>query len=81
MVSGWNVVGLPFNAPVLKDGLVLVDGVSYGWVDAVGVGLVSDVLFGWDGGVQSYVFVDGLFPGCAVWLYAFDDCVLKSPVD
>jgi len=81
LVGGWNVVGLPFNAPVLKDGLVVDDGVSYGWSDAVAGGLVSDVLFGWDSVGQSYVFVDGLYPGCAVWLYAYGGCVLESPVD
>jgi hypothetical protein len=42
---------------------------------------VSDVLFGWDSGVQSYVFGSGLVPGDGFWLYAFDDCVLECPVD
>ena len=81
VVAGWNVVGLPYNAPMLKDSLVLDDGVEYGWSDAVSAGMISDVLFGWDSVGQSYVFSDGLYPGCAVWLYAFDDCVLECPVD
>jgi len=82
VVAGWNVVGLPYNDPVLKSELLVdVGGIEYSWVDAVGAGLVSDVLFGWDVVGQSYVFSDELGIGDGYWLYAFSDLLLKCPMD
>ena len=72
--SGWNVVGTEFDYPISKY-YTLVN--NYTWTEAISLGIISDVLFGWDKMAQSYTFEDTFEPGEAYWMYAFQPCVLK----
>ena len=71
---GWNVVGTEFDYPISKYDTLIN---NYTWTDAVGLGIISDVLFGWDKMAQSYTFEDSFEPGEACWMYAYQECVLK----
>jgi len=71
--EGWNLVSLPFNQSVDKnDMIVKTDGYYYSWSD----GVVSDFVFGWDKGTQSYNFASTLEPGEGYWVYSYEDCEL-----
>ena len=76
--TNWNIVGLPDDENVSKTNLVIHYGASdYIWSDAVTAGYVSDFIFGWNRGGQSYIFANALEPGYAYWLYTYQACTLK----
>jgi len=76
--TNWNIVGLPDDENVSKTNLVIHYGASdYTWSDAVTAGYVSDFIFGWNRGGQSYIFANALEPGYAYWLYTYQACTLK----
>lgn len=75
----WNIIGVPDEQPVNKTMVtVIYAGSSYTWDEAVGLGLISDFVFGWDAAGQTYTFADEFLPGEGYWMYAYQECVLTS---
>ncbi len=72
-MNHWNLISLPFNQSIDKeDIMVKYNDCYYSWDQAVTQGIVSDVIFGWDGG--SYVFASILEPGEGYWCYCYETC-------
>jgi len=81
LVDGWNFVSLPFNQSMFKNNLIInYLGVDYNWEDAVGMGCISDFIFGWNRAGQAYEFADPVMPGYGYWVYSYENCVLEAPV-
>ena len=79
----WNIVGAPTAAPIEKaDVLACYDGVMYNWTEATTINnptgnpLIDGNVFSWNSTSQSYAFGDVFLPGCAYWLYSFEDIEL-----
>ncbi len=76
--QNWNIISVPYNQSVNKmDIIVEYMGTDYMWADAVTAGIISDYVFGWNRGTQSYNFADTFMPGYSYWLYAYQPCTLK----
>jgi hypothetical protein len=72
---GWNLISLPFNQSIDKSNIIInIDGINYTWNEAASIGLLTDVLFGWNRSFQSYFFADILEPGNGYWLFSFEYC-------
>jgi hypothetical protein len=85
VVSGWNMISLPFNQSVIKsDFYVMFNGSSYSWENATtgnnptGQPLVDMNLFGWNAAAQLYSSDDILQGGCGYWLFSFQNVQLWS---
>jgi len=75
--TNWNFISLPFNQSVEKtDFVVNCNGIYYTWFEAVSDGIISDYVFGWNRGGQSYTLTDALDSGYGYWLYASESCEL-----
>ena len=73
--NNWNFIGIPVNDTVIKNDLIVVYNTNnYTWSQAVGAGIISDFVFGWDRIGQAYNFASLLKPGNGYWLYAYEDC-------
>ena len=77
----WNIVGLPFNATLSKDDLVIIyNGTDYNWTEA-STGpdpVILGFIYGWNPVSQGYVLSDVLEPKMGYWLYAYHDCSLRK---
>jgi len=85
LLVGWNIVGPPFDEPLVKTRLVVgYNGTDYNWTQATtnanptGGPLVLGFIYGWSRSGQSYDDSTTLYPGYAYWMYAYYDCILKK---
>ena len=76
---GWNLIGLPYDEPLIKERLVIDDGVdTYDWEEATtGDPHIIGYIYDWDREDPKYLeLVNVLNPGYGYWMYAFEDCDL-----
>jgi hypothetical protein len=75
----WNLIALPFNAPVTKQDLMVVSGETlYTWQEAVNNTIVLDSIYVWAALTQNYGTTSLLNPCQGFWMYAYNDCILKK---
>ena len=75
--ESWNIVGVPYNKPIVKTDIIVND---ISWDEAVTTGIISDFVFGWSRTGQSYTFSDTFIPGESYWVYAYQPCTLKRAI-
>ncbi|MBN1281148.1 MAG: hypothetical protein JXA00_05820 [Candidatus Thermoplasmatota archaeon] len=82
LLTGWNMIGLPFTSAVNKTHLIVrYNNVEYNWTEATTNNpLVLGDLFGWEALLGQYYSADILQPGRCYWMYAYYDCILKKGV-
>jgi hypothetical protein len=67
----WNAIGLPQNMKINKyDMIIVINGTSYSWNEAISLSYVNDFIFYWDSSIQTYGFATMIEPGYAFWLYS-----------
>jgi len=77
LIAGWNLVGIPYNESVYKENLsVNYNGIDYTWEQAVENDIVLAFSYGWDTGIQNYIFTDVLESDKGYWIYANENCSL-----
>ncbi len=73
LLTGWNLIGLPFNNSVDKtDFLLKYDGYYYGLND----GIINTFMYKWDRAGQYYNFANTFYPGYGYWVFSYEDCEL-----
>ena len=79
IVSGWNLISLPFNSTLLKeDVMIFYNNELFTWSEAVGNGWIDDNVFGWNKQGQYYQFPVSMFePGKGYWLYSYQPLELR----
>ena len=77
--SKWNFISLNLNQSMSKTDLIVnYNGFDYTWDDAVSLGYINDIIFGWDRPGQYYTFADTFEPGYAYWGFAYSDCIISE---
>ena len=77
LLSGWNLVSLPFKQTIFNSDIFINNGSgNLSWNGAVASGIISNFVFGWNRSFQTYNFADILEPGFGYWIYAFESCEL-----
>ncbi|HEX5323604.1 MAG TPA: hypothetical protein VFW40_07445, partial [Capsulimonadaceae bacterium] len=84
LVAGWNMIGDPFNAPVLATDLQVKSGAStLTFANGNKTGLVGDTFYTWQPGDAAYEVLpassSSLQPFEGYWLFAFQPCTLIFP--
>jgi len=77
--SKWNIMGLPYETPLpITDLLVVYNGNTYTWNQAVANQIILGFVYGWDRTTQVYTLETAFNPDYGYWMYAYHDCVLKK---
>jgi len=88
MTSRWNMMGLPYNATVAKEQLIIYyNGTLYSWINATNNNneenhaLLLPYFFEWNSTTQIYSLAPTLIPGKGYWLYAYYNLTLRQPIN
>jgi len=78
--QGWNIMGLPTDTSLAKEGLIIRNNsIDYTWQEAVDEGIILDFIYGWDRTSKNYILSNIVDPGYGYWMYAYYECVLLRP--
>jgi hypothetical protein len=76
----WNMMGLPHGTGVnCNSVLVVYNGQTYSWADAIANHIILSFVYGWDASLQNFVLATAFNPGNGYWMYAYHNCTLKLP--
>ncbi|MFA5102634.1 MAG: DUF2341 domain-containing protein [Candidatus Thermoplasmatota archaeon] len=77
----WNIMGLPYNTSLAKqDIIVQYNGSEYTWEQATSgsTPIILGFIYGWNSVSQFYTLADYLNAGYGYWMYAYEECILKT---
>jgi hypothetical protein len=77
----WNMMGLPYNASVAKQNLIVrYNNIDYNWTQATTGGdpIILGFIYDWNRNDQMYTLSDTYGPGSGYWMYAYKNCLLKK---
>jgi len=78
--NGWDIMGIPYNATILKTSVnVTNNSIDYSWDEAVSEGILLNFVYVWNNTSQLYEFSNDLAPGRGYWMYAYYNCTLFRP--
>jgi len=79
LLTGWNLIGLPYDIPVAKENLTIYyNEIEYTWDQAVENTTILGYIYEWKAVTQNYDFTNVLNPGGGYWMYAYDNLILKK---
>ncbi len=74
----WNIVGTPLNDVLEKDDLIVIcNGSTLSWQQAVQQGIVLNYLYDWNESAQNYELSSCFEPGQAYWAFSYECCEIR----